>query len=68
MSTGIIGALVFRTEDAPDYIPGLITCFSAAGATILSVAATSVHMYTQNRRQAQGKVVLESIEGFRYTL
>jgi hypothetical protein len=65
---GIIGGTVFRTQDSPEYIPGLITCFLAAGVTILSVAVTTTYMIIQNRRQARGEIVIEGVVGFRYTL
>jgi DMSO reductase anchor subunit len=65
---GIIGGTVFRSQDAPQYVPGLITCFLAAGVTIISVAATTVYMLSQNRKQAKGLLVIEGVEGFRYTL
>lgn len=65
---GIIGGLVFRGQDAPDYVPGLITCFTAAGCTILSVTATTIYMLNQNRKQAKGIIVIEGIPGFRYTI
>jgi hypothetical protein len=65
---GIIGTITFRQQDAPTYIPGLATCFCGAGLTIVSVLATSTHHFIQNRRQAQGRIVIEGVEGFRYTL
>jgi hypothetical protein len=65
---GILGTVVFREKDAPQYLPGLYTCFTAAAVTILSVCATQTYMWTMNRRQAAGKAVLEGVEGFRYTL
>ncbi|KAK3701553.1 hypothetical protein LTR37_015407 [Vermiconidia calcicola] len=65
---GIIGTLVFRSQDAPEYIPGLITCFLAAGTVIASVATTTTYMMIQNRKQAKGQIVIEGIQGFRYTL
>jgi hypothetical protein len=65
---GILGTVVFQAKDAPQYRPGLYTCFTAAALTILSVAATQTYMWTMNRRQAAGKVVIEGVPGFRYTL
>ena len=65
---GIIGGTTFRTQDSPDYRPGLYTCFLAAALTIISVMITTLYMFMQNRKQAQGKIVIEGIEGFRYTL
>ena len=59
---------MFRSHDSLEYRPGLYTCFLAAALTIASVVTTSVYMIVQNRRQAQGKVVIEGIVGFRYTL
>ena len=64
---GIVGSLTFRDQDAPSYHPGLYTCFTAAAILILSVAATSTHFYTMNRKQAAGKAVIEGVPGFRYT-
>lgn len=65
---GVIGSVAFRPDDAPEYRPGLYTCFAAASVTILSVAITTVHMWRQNQRQARGEVIIEGIQGFRYTL
>lgn len=65
---GIIGSCAFRRQDSPEYIPGLITCFLAAGATLLSVATTTCYFIIKNRQQAKGLVIIEGIEGFRYTL
>lgn len=65
---GIIGGTVFRTQDSPNYYPGLATCFTAAVVTILSVTATTIYMLNQNRKQAKGLIVIEGVPGFRYTL
>ena len=35
---------------------------------MLSVAATTTYMIVKNRQQAKGLVVIEGIQGFRYTL
>jgi hypothetical protein len=45
-----------------------LQCFLAAALTIVSVATTSTYMIIQNRKQAQGRTVIEGVEGFRYTL
>jgi len=65
---GIVGTLVFRSQDAPQYVPGLATCFTAAGATLLSVTATTIYMLNQNRKQAKGQIIIEGVPGFRYTI
>lgn len=65
---GVVGSLAFRSRDSPTYRPGLYTCFTAAVLTVLSVCTTSVYMFVKNRQQAQGRVVIEGVPGFRYTL
>lgn len=52
---GILGTVVFQAKDAPQYRPGLYTCFTAAALTIVSVSATQSYMWMMNRRQAAGK-------------
>ncbi|KAL2842113.1 major facilitator superfamily domain-containing protein [Aspergillus pseudodeflectus] len=64
---GIIGGLVFRDQDAPDYEPGLWTCFIAAGITIFSVGITTVTMSRTNKKQRNGKEIFNT-PGFRFTL
>ncbi|OBT55558.1 hypothetical protein VE04_02732 [Pseudogymnoascus sp. 24MN13] len=64
---GIIGSLTFRSQDAPDYRPGLYTCLVAAIMVALSVTTTTTHFYFKNKKQAQGLIVLEGLPGFRYT-
>ena len=65
---GIIGVTVFRSQDAPDYVPGLVTCFLAVVIVIISTCTTTVYFVVQNRKQAKEGKILEGVEGFRYTL
>ncbi|KAL5044794.1 hypothetical protein BDW71DRAFT_198695 [Aspergillus fruticulosus] len=64
---GVIGGLVFRDQDAPDYRPGLWTCFIAAAITVVSVSITTVTMGRRNKRQEQGEAIFDT-PGFRFTL
>lgn len=64
---GIIGTTVFRSKDAPQYLPGLGTCAGLCGMMGAIGAVLMTYFYFQNRAQARGKV-LESLEGFRYIL
>ncbi|OBT71152.1 hypothetical protein VF21_09728 [Pseudogymnoascus sp. 05NY08] len=64
---GIVGSLTFRSQDAPDYRPGLYTCLVAAIMVALSVTTTTTHFYFKNKKQAKGLIVIEGVEGFRYT-
>jgi hypothetical protein len=65
---GIIGSLVFRSQDAPVYHPGLYACIISQVIIILIVMALSAKFYFDNRRADAGDKVIEGIEGFRYTL
>lgn len=65
---GIIGTTTFRSQDAPQYLPGLITVFLVAGITICSVIITTLYMMRQNKRAAKGEIIIEGVPGFRYTL
>lgn len=65
---GILGTVVFRAQDAPQYRPGLYTCFTAAAVTFVSCCITQVYMWRMNRLQAKGKIIIEGVPGFRYTL
>jgi hypothetical protein len=47
--------------------PGLYTCITAACVTFLSVCTTTTYFYVQNKKQRQGRTVIENLEGFRYT-
>lgn len=65
---GVVGSLAFRHQDAPNYRPGLYTGFMAATLTIVSMTTISVYMFVKNKQQAKGKIVIEGVLGFRYTL
>jgi len=64
---GIIGSLVFRSQDAPGYIPGLWACITSQLIVILIVAATDAWFYLQNKKADRGERLIEGLEGFRYT-
>jgi hypothetical protein len=65
---GIIGSLVFRSQDAPAYHPGLYACIVSQVIIILIVMALDAKFYFDNRRADAGDKIIEGIEGFRYTL
>ncbi|KJR87772.1 Major Facilitator Superfamily protein [Sporothrix schenckii 1099-18] len=64
---GIYSALVFRQQDAPNYVPGVI----AMGLLILVGGivslVSSIVFFFQNKRADRGEVVLEESPDFRYT-
>jgi MFS transporter, ACS family, DAL5 transporter family protein len=65
---GIIGSLVFRSQDAPKYHPGLWACITSQLIILVIVLLLSVKFYFNNRRADRGEMIIEGIEGFRYTL
>lgn len=64
---GIVGSLIFRSQDAPRYIPGLLTSIGLAASMIINCLFTSYMFWRANKRQAEGKLVIAGLEGFRYT-
>lgn len=64
---GIIGTTVFREEDAPSYIPGIIACLIAYSLTALLTGLLTLKFWRANKRAAAGGKVIEGLEGFRYT-
>ncbi|KAF2674723.1 MFS general substrate transporter [Microthyrium microscopicum] len=65
---GIIGSLVFRSQDAPAYHPGLYACIASQLIVILIVGVLSVYFHFQNKKQERGEKVIEGADGFRYTI
>lgn len=66
---GIAGSLVFRTQDAPAYHPGLYACIATCLLTLLLVSVLSVVFKIENGKADRGEKVLEQDAGtsFRYT-
>ena len=65
---GIVGGVAFQPQSAPRYLPGLWVCIALMIFVIGIVLSLSVHFLVQNRRAARQEVVLEGLEGFRYTI
>ncbi|KAK0713077.1 MFS general substrate transporter [Lasiosphaeria miniovina] len=70
---GIAGSLVFRSEDAPGYRPGLYACIATCLLNLIIVAVLSISFYFLNRQADRGERELECEgdddyqPGFRYT-
>ncbi|KAI9873360.1 MAG: hypothetical protein M1830_000501 [Pleopsidium flavum] len=66
---GIAGSLVFRSQDAPQYHPGIYACIACSALIIVIVCLLSVKFYLDNKKQKEGRLIIEGGEhGFRYTL
>lgn len=65
---GIIGSLVYRAQDAPDYRPGMYATMTAGALVVVIALLLDVKFMRANRRADQGGKLIEGLEGFRYTL
>ncbi|KAL4894136.1 major facilitator superfamily domain-containing protein [Aspergillus ambiguus] len=65
---GIVGALVFRSQDAPTYLPGIYASLACCGLSIILIGAISLHLRRMNHRATCEGAVLEGVPGFLYTL
>merc|ERR1712224_1136538 len=65
---GIAGSLIFRSQDAPHYRPGIYAALACDGLIIMIVGILSIHFRRCNRKVAKGQMVIEGLEGFRYTI
>lgn len=65
---GIVGGTVFRTDDAPEYRPGIIATLLANGLMIAISLLLALKYHLANKRAAAGGKPIESLASFRYTL
>ncbi|KAL3488014.1 major facilitator superfamily domain-containing protein [Aspergillus germanicus] len=65
---GIVGSLVFRTQDKPLYLPGIEACLVANGIIILIVTCLVVFFAIRNRQAERGAAIIEGLQSFRYVL
>lgn len=64
---GICGSTIFREQDAPLYLPGMWSTIAMQMLFIALILSLSMYFKRQNRRADRDEVVLEKVEGFRYT-
>lgn len=66
---GIIGSLVFREQDSPNYRPGLWACITSQLIILAIVAGLTVKFKIDNKKVDRGELQIEGSEaGFKYTL
>ncbi|KAJ5898430.1 hypothetical protein N7504_008718 [Penicillium tannophilum] len=66
-SGGMTGSLVFRSQDAPNYRLGILTCLGLSCLIIVLVFLLSVRFYYANRKVDRGELVIGKLPGFKYT-
>ncbi|KAF2017231.1 MFS general substrate transporter [Aaosphaeria arxii CBS 175.79] len=65
---GITGALIFRTEDAPKYVPGIAACMTCNALTIITVGILTIYFRRCNRQADRGERILLGDPNFRFTI
>ncbi|KAJ4516605.1 hypothetical protein HRR78_006512 [Exophiala dermatitidis] len=64
---GITGSTIFRSQDAPQYLPGMWATISMQMLYSTVTILLSIYLRRQNRLADEGKrPALEGVEGFRY--
>lgn len=62
------GSLTNKYQDAPNYIPGLVAVMVANAVAVLLAIISMLVLRIQNKRADEGMIVVEGLEGFRYTI
>ncbi|KAI6782780.1 uncharacterized protein J7T54_000923 [Emericellopsis cladophorae] len=65
---GIAGSTVFRSQDAPQYIPGIWVCIGLNILIVCTTVMNTIIFRKQNAKADRGEVVLEGEASFRYTI
>jgi hypothetical protein len=65
---GIAGALIFRTADAPSYVPGFAACMVCNVLVIMIVGVLTVYFRSENAKADRGEKVLLEDPNFRFTI
>lgn len=65
---GIIGSTVFRSQDAPNYRPGIYCTMIAAALIIVLTLLLDLKFWRANKRVDNGGKMIEGLQGFKYTL
>ncbi|KAJ9603253.1 hypothetical protein H2200_012031 [Cladophialophora chaetospira] len=64
---GITGSTIFRSEDAPQYLPGIWSTIAMLILHCIMTFGLSMYLKRQNRLADEGnRPALEGVEGFRY--
>ncbi|KAJ5793190.1 phthalate transporter [Penicillium pulvis] len=65
---GIIGAVVYRSQDAPNFFPGVMASIVCNIIILLVAGILTVHFHLSNRKARRGTLAIEGLPGFCYTL
>lgn len=65
---GIAGSLIFRSQDAPAYRPGMYASIGCAVLTLLVICVNTWWFRRENAKADRGEKVLGGHPDFRYTV
>ncbi|KAJ4405636.1 hypothetical protein N0V91_005155 [Didymella pomorum] len=65
---GVAGALIFRTEDAPSYVPGFAACMACNVLVILTTGILTLYFRRCNAQADRGERVINDDPSFRFTI
>jgi peptidoglycan/LPS O-acetylase OafA/YrhL len=65
---GISGALIFRSQDAPNYVPGFAACMTCCVLVVLTVGGQTIYFIRCNRQADRGERILLEDPTFRFTI
>ena len=65
---GIAGSLMFRSQDAPAYRPGMYASLGCAGLTLVVICINTWYFKRENAKADKGLKVLQGHPDFRYTV
>ncbi|KAI1917917.1 hypothetical protein LOZ61_000031 [Ophidiomyces ophidiicola] len=65
---GIAGSLVFRSQDAPKYYPGIWAAITSQLIILVVLTVMSLYFWRCNRKADRGEMVIERSPEFRYTI
>lgn len=65
---GLCGSLIFRPKDAPTYRPGMYTAFALIVLFMINVVGVTEYFRRQNKKADEEGLIIDGVEGFRYTL
>jgi hypothetical protein len=65
---GISGALIFRSQDAPSYVPGFVACMACNVLVMATVAVMTWYFRRCNAQADRGERILLEDPTFRFTI
>ncbi|KAI1659475.1 putative MFS transporter [Daldinia decipiens] len=64
---GIAGSFIVRSQEAPHYMTAVWVSIGSHILIIAIVGAFSAYFFFANKLASQGKILIEGVEGFKYT-